>query len=721
MTNPVGGIALDTSPHPPSVPQRLSVQVAHGVELTDPYAWLRADNWQDVLRDPAALPAEIRALLDAENAYANTVLAPTAALRKQLLGEMRGRIKEDDSEVPIADGPYEYYSRHRDGGQHEIVCRRRLDCVEEEILLDGDAMAAGKPFFELGSAAIAPHHNLLAWSEDDRGSELYNLRLRDLEAGRDLAEIVARTDGNVVWSSDSRGFFYVKVDENHRPRSVHFHLIDTSAETDRMVLDEPDPGWFVSIRATRSKRFCIIVIHDHDSSESHVIDLARPEATPRLVEARRRGLRYQVDHTDETFFILTNADGAEDFKIVEAPVETPGQVYWRDLVPHVRGRMLIAMQAFARHLVRLERENGLPRIVVRDLASGGERAISFAEEAYSLSLIDLKDHAGSIIRFVYASMTTPDQTFDYDMASETRTLRKTREIPSGHDPEQYVTRRIFASAADGERVPISIVHAKSTAIDGSAPVLLYAYGAYGHATPASFGTSRLCLVDRGFIFAIAHVRGGTDKGWAWYEDGKLGQKTNTFEDYIAAARHLVMQGYTAEGRIVGQGGSAGGMLIGAVANRAPALFSGLIAEVPFVDVLNTMLDADLPLTPPEWLEWGNPITDPEVFESMRRYSPYDNVSAQRYPAILALGGLTDPRVTYWEPAKWVARLRATMTGGGPVLLRTNMEAGHGGASGRFDRLEEVALAYAFALACAAKSAPGRDVAGSKPAYESALS
>lgn len=720
MTNR-GGTALDTSPRPPSVPQRLSVQIAHGVELKDPYAWLRADNWQDVLRDPASLPAEIKAVLDSENAYADAVLAPTAGLRKQLLGEMRGRIKEDDSEVPIADGPYEYYSRHRDGGQHEIVCRRRLLGGDEEILLDGDAMAAGKPFFELGGAEIAPDHNLLAWSEDDRGSELFNLRLRDLEAGRDLADTVAQTDGNVVWSADSRGFFYVKVDDNHRPRSVCFHAVDTSAGADRMVLDEPDPGWFVSIRMTRSKRFGIIVIHDHDSSESHIIDLAHPETAPRLVEPRRPGLRYHVDHAGETFFIQTNADGAEDFKIVEAPVETPDQAYWRDLVPHVRGRMLIAMQAFARHLVRLERENGLPRIVVRDLAEGTERAIAFDEEAYSLSLIDLKDYEGRVIRFVYASMTTPDRTFDYDMASEIRTLRKSREIPSGHDPEQYATRRIFATAADGEQVPISIVHAKSTPIDGSAPVLLYAYGAYGHATPASFGSSRLSLVDRGFIFAIAHVRGGTDKGWAWYEDGKLGRKTNTFEDYIAAARHLVTQGYTAEGRIVGQGGSAGGMLIGAVANRAPALFGGLIAEVPFVDVLNTMLDAELPLTPPEWLEWGNPITDPDVFEAMRRYSPYDTIAAQRYPAILALGGLTDPRVTYWEPAKWVARLRATMTGGGPVLLRTNMEAGHGGASGRFDRLDEVALAYAFAIACTASPAASHGTGGSEEAYESAPS
>lgn len=721
MNKPIGAVPLDTSPVAPVVPQRLSVQIAHGVELIDPFAWLRADNWQDVLRDPTALPAEIKAVLDAENAYADAVLAPTATLRKQLLGEMRGRIKEDDAEVPIADGPYDYYSRHREGGQHEIVCRRERLGEVEEILLDGDAMAAGKPFFEFGGASIAPDHNLLAWSEDDRGSELYTLYVRDLKAARDLADAVAQTDGHIVWSADARGFFYVKVDDNHRPRSVLFHALDTLPDADRMVLDEPDPGWFVSIRASRSKRFAFIVVHDHDSSESHVVDLRHPERPPELIEARRGGLRYEVEHAGGTFFILTNVDGAEDFKIVSAPIETPGGAFWRNLIPHRKGRMIIALQAFSRHLVRLERENGLPRIVIRDLTDGGERAIAFDEEAYSLSLIDLKDGEGDVLRFVYASMTTPDQTFDYDMASNTRTLRKVREVPSGHDPERYLTSRVYASAPDGEQVPLSIVHARTTRIDGSAPVLLYAYGAYGYATPASFSSGRLSLLDRGFIFAIAHVRGGTDKGWSWYEDGKLDRKTNTFEDFIAAARHLVAQGYTAAGRIVGQGGSAGGMLIGAVANRAPDLFGGLIAEVPFVDVLNTMLDAELPLTPPEWLEWGNPITDHDVFESMRRYSPYDTVAAQRYPAILALGGLTDPRVTYWEPAKWVARLRATMTSGGPVLLRTNMEAGHGGASGRFDRLEEVALAYAFALACSASLPAGQGVAASDEAHDSALS
>ena len=703
MTQDSQNTTLDPSPVAPVVTTRSSVQVAHGVELEDAYAWLRADNWQEVLRDPAVLPTDIRAMLEAENAYAETVLSPVASLRTTLQAEMRARIKEDDANVPIPDGPFSYFVRHRQGGQHELICRVPREGGPEELLLDGDALAEGRLFFEIGDAQISPDHGLLAWSFDDRGSELYTLHIRDIGAASDLSDAVPETDGHAVWSADGRGVLYVKVDANHRPCTVRYHRLGTSTDEDQLILDEPDPGLFVSIHATRSKRFAVIVVHDHDSSESHVVDLSHPDAGATLVEPRRSGRRYQIDHAGDRFFILTNADGAEDFKIVEAPVLTPGHAFWRDFVPHRQGCMIIGVEVFAAHLVRLEREEGLPRIVVRDLRDGREQAIAFAEEAYSLSLIPMRDHEGGVIRFVYSSLTTPEQTFDYDLASGERTLRKSREIPSGHDPELYVTRRIFAPAHDGALVPISLLYRRSTPLDGTAPLLLYAYGAYGHAMPAGFGGNRLSLVDRGFVFAIAHVRGGTDKGWAWYEAGKLTRKTNTFDDFIAAGRHLAREGYTTEGRIVGQGGSAGGMLIGAVANRAPALFAGLIADVPFVDVLNTMLDATLPLTPPEWLEWGNPIMDEAVFAAMRAYSPYDQVRAQTYPAILALGGLTDPRVTYWEPAKWVAKLRASMTGGGPILLRTNMEAGHGGASGRFDRLEEVALEYAFALTCVGAS------------------
>jgi oligopeptidase B len=404
-----------------------------------------------------------------------------------------------------------------------------------------------------------------------------------------------------------------------------------------------------------------------------------------------------VEHRGDRLVLLTNADGAEDFKLMTAPVAAPGRAQWRDLVPHRPGIMILSHVALARWLVRLERRDANPQIIVRDWDSGDEHAIAFPEEAYSLGFDAGYEFDTDVIRYRYSSLTTPTETVDYDIGTGERTLRKRQEVPSGHDPADYVTRRLFATAPDGEQVPVSLVHRRDIALDGSAPCLLYGYGSYGMSMPAGFRTNILSLVDRGFVFAIAHIRGGTEKGWRWYTQGKREKKPNTFSDFIASGEALVAAGYTARGRIVAHGGSAGGMLMGAVANLAPDLFGGIVAEVPFVDVLNTMLDGSLPLTPPEWPEWGNPAEDEEAFRTILSYSPYDNVRPQPYPAILALGGLTDPRVTYWEPAKWVARLRAAMTGGGPILLKINMEAGHGGAAGRFDRLEEVALSYAFAI------------------------
>ena len=418
---------------------------------------------------------------------------------------------------------------------------------------------------------------------------------------------------------------------------------------------------------------------------------------PRLIAPREKGVRYSVADRGDELFILTNQGGAIDFRIVTAPLAAPGRANWRELIAHRPGVYVLGMELYAGHLVRLERANALPSIVIRDLESGGEHTISFDEAAYSLDMVGGFEFDTTTLRFAYSSMTTPAEVYDYDMASRERTLRKRQEIPTGHDPAAYVTTRIMAASHDGAEVPVSILHRRDLVRDGSAPLLLYGYGSYGMAMPASFSANRLSLVDRGFVYAIAHIRGGSDKGWSWYLDGKLAKKTNTFDDFAAAGRALIAGKYTSAKRIVGHGGSAGGMLMGAVANRAGELFAGIVAEVPFVDVLNTMLDDKLPLTPPEWPEWGNPIADEAAFRHILSYSPYDNVAAQDYPAILAMAGLTDPRVTYWEPAKWVARLRATMTSGGPVVLRTNMGAGHGGSSGRFDRLDEVAIAYAFAL------------------------
>ncbi|MGE0770055.1 MAG: S9 family peptidase, partial [Hyphomicrobiaceae bacterium] len=665
----------------------------------DAYAWLRADNWQDVMREPTVLDPAIRAQLEAENAYTSAMLSDTEALQATLYEEMKARIKEDDTSVPTPDGPFEYQSGYVTGGQYPRLLRRPRGGPDgsESLLLDGNAEAAGKAYWGLGGASHSDDHKLLAYAVDEKGSELFTIRVRDLESGRDLDDAIPDTRGGVVWARDSKTFFYVRLDANHRPLYVYRHVVGTPAESDVLVYEETNPGFYVGVGSTQSGRFILIDAHDHQTSEVYLIDAERPTEPMRLVEPRVHGHEYAVEHHGDRFYIMTNSAGAEDFRIVTAPIATPGQEHWQELVAHKPGRLLIDSVLYADHLVRLEREDSLPRIVVRRLSDGDEHAIAFDEQAYSLGLAHGYEFATTTIRFTYSSMTTPAEVYDYDMVSRARALRKRQEVPSGHDPADYVTRRILAPAKDGELVPISLLYRRTTPLDGTAPVLLYGYGAYGIPIPASFSTARLSLVDRGFIYAIAHIRGGKDKGYRWYTSGKLEQKVNTFTDFIAAGEHLVSLGLTRRGNIVANGGSAGGMLMGAVANMAPDLFLGIIADVPFVDVLNTMLDATLPLTPPEWPEWGNPIESEEDFQRILAYSPYENVEAKSYPHIFAYGGLTDPRVTYWEPAKWIARLRELNTSGNLVLLQINMEAGHGGASGRFEALKEVALDYAFAL------------------------
>ncbi|RTL87790.1 MAG: S9 family peptidase [Hyphomicrobiales bacterium] len=694
---------FDLSATPPVAERRAFRMTTHGRVLDDPYAWLAAENWREVLRDPKKLPRDIATLIEAENAYCAQAVAPLAELRKTLVAEMRGRIKEDDADVPDPDGPFAYYGRFREGAEHPIACRTPRDGGEETILLDGEALARGHDFFDIGETAHSPDHAQLAWSVDAAGSELYAIRTRALADGRDRDDVVTDTEGSIVWSADSRAFYYVRVDENHRTAQVFRHEVGADPATDRLILEEPDGAWFIGIEESRCRRFAVIAIRGHDASECWLVDLADAEAPPRRVAAREPGLRYDVEPHGDLVYILNNADGAEDFRISAAPLDAPQRANWRDVAPYLDGAMIVSFTVYRNWLVWMTRENSLPRIMVRDLTSGEEHAIAFEEEAYALGLDPGLEFDTDRLRFTYSSMTTPDETFDYDMRTRERVLRKRQEIPSGHDPKNYITRRLFAPAADGETIPVTLLHrADFEPGRGGAPLLLYGYGAYGHSLGASFNEDALSLVDRGFVYALAHVRGGTDKGWRWYEDGKLDRKPHTFSDFMTVARHLVATGYTRAGAIVAQGASAGGLLMGVAANAAPELFAGIIAGVPFVDVLHTMMRDDLPLTPPEWLEWGNPLEDEKVYDRLASYSPYDNIRAQRYPAILSIAGVTDPRVTYWEPLKWVAKLRATMTGGGPVLLHTHMGAGHSGASGRFEALEDTGLEYAFALACAAR-------------------
>jgi oligopeptidase B len=690
--------ASKTSPQPaPVAPRRPHSFTTHGITVSDDYAWLKDANWQEVLLDPSILDGDIRSYLEQENSYTEGLLGHTAGLQKTLIAEMRGRIKEDDSSVPSPDGAFAYFRKFRDGGQHEMFARTARDGGKMTIILDGDALAADQDYFKFGGARHSPDHRLEAWSADIKGSEYFSIRVRDWSGGKDRDDLIEQTDGGVVWSADSTHFFYVKLDDNHRPMQVWRHRLGTAQADDVLVYEEQDAGWFTHIHESASGRFCVIAGGDHETSEQRLIDLADLEAPPRLVAARQDGVQYSLADRGDQLFILTNADGAIDFKIVTAPLAAPERANWRDLIAYREGVYIMDIELYAGHLVRLERANALPAIIIRDLATAEEHAIAFDEAAYSLDTMGGYEFETTSLRFSYSSMTTPSEVYDYDMTSRTRVLRKRQEIPSGHNPADYVTTRIMAPSHDGALVPVSILHRRDLARDGNAPLLLYGYGSYGMAMPASFSTNRLSLVDRGFVYAIAHIRGGSDKGWRWYLDGKRKKKTNSFDDFAASARALIDAGYTSAKRIVGHGGSAGGMLMGAVANRDGELFAGIVAEVPFVDVLNTMLDDTLPLTPPEWPEWGNPIESADDFRTILSYSPYDNIAARDYPAVLAMGGLTDPRVTYWEPAKWIARLRATMTGGGPVLLRTNMGAGHGGASGRFNRLDEIAVAYAFAL------------------------
>ncbi len=695
-------------PIPPIAEKRSHTLEQHGQKRDDPYYWLRDENWQQVMRDPDVLQADIRAYLEAENAYTADIMATTEALQSALFEEMKGRIKEDDSTVPSPHGPYDYFTRYETGGQHPIFCRRPRGSEDaaSETLLHGDREAKNHAYFQIGGFEHSSDHSKIAFSLDTNGSEFYTIFVRDIASGEQLADELPNGHGDFVWTADGKGLFYTILDDNHRPVKVLHHVLGTDVSADRVVYEEKDPSFFVSVDETESRRFIVITAHDHTTSEVHLIPQDAPETAPRLVSARETGHEYDVSDWGDLLLIHTNCDGAEDFKLMTAPLANSARESWSDWLPHEPGTLLLSMLVFKDFIVTMERVDALPRLVIRQVGDGlkitDSHLIDFPEEAYDLGASSGYEFDTANLRFSYSSPTTPAQIFDYNMASRGRALRKTQEVPSGHNPDDYVTRRIAAPARDGETVPVTLLYRKSTALDGTAPLLLYGYGSYGISMPASFATTRLSLVDRGFIYAIAHIRGGKDKGYRWYTDGKLDKKQNTFTDFIDCAEHLISENYTQPRDIIAHGGSAGGLLMGAVANMAPHLFGGIIAEVPFVDVLTTICDDTLPLTPPEWGEWGNPITSEQAFETIQSYSPYDNVSVQDYPAILALAGLTDPRVTYWEPAKWIAKLRTLNTSDATILLKTNMEAGHGGASGRFDRLKEVALSYAFALHLAGK-------------------
>jgi len=683
---------------PPPAADRRPVRIEQlGRVREDDYAWLKDENWQSVMRDPSALREDIARHLRSENAYTEAVMADTKGLQETLFMEMKGRIKEDDASVPKADGLFDYYSRYALGAQHPIFARRPRGGGAEEVLLDANALAAGKAFFHLAGAGHSPDHQMFAYAVDEQGSEYHEIHIKDLATGAPVGEPIRSAEGGFVFCASGEWIFWVHRDENARPSKVMRRRVAGEAAEEVVVYAEEDEGMFLHLDETRSRAFIVIGVGDHETSAAWLIPAHTPQAAPQAIEARRKGVMYSVEHWDERLIILTNADGAVDFKLMWAPLDAPQKAHWRPLAPYQPGRFILGVAPFSEYLVRIERVDANHKIVIRARSDGAEIELPIGEEACALSLDPGYEYDSAVLRFVYQSPTTPRSWYDYDMASGERLLRKTQQVPSGHNPDDYLCRRVYATAADGETIPITILSRRDAPLDRSAPLLLYGYGAYGISMDATFSVLSLSLVDRGWVWAVAHVRGGSEKGRGWFLDGRGRNKMKTFTDFIASAETLIAEGYAAAGNIVAFGGSAGGLLVGAAVNLRPDLWAGVVGAVPFVDALNTMSDASLPLTPPEWPEWGDPLTDPDAYDCIASYSPYDNVRPCAYPAILATGGLSDPRVTYWEPAKWVAKLRAATTSRRPVLLKINMTAGHQGSSGRFESLKEVAFEYAFAM------------------------
>ncbi len=676
----------EREPVPPAARVAPHELEAHGDVRVDDYYWLRERSNPDVI-----------AYLEAENAYADEVLAPTGALREVLADEIRNRIPQTDSTVPAPDHGSRYYHRTVDGRAYPIYCRVKDDPgAREEVLLDVNRVAEGHEFCSAGRIRVSPTTDIMVWAVDTVGRRKYTLRFEDLATGRVLTDEIPDVTGETEWFNDGRNLLYSRQDpDTLRSYQVWRHTVGADPADDVLVFQEDDETFNVSLSRTRSGRFLLISSNQSVTSEVRFMDADDPVGEPVVIEPRRRGVEYSVAHQGDRWLILTNL-GATNFRLVEAAIEAPGRSDWSEVVPHREDVLLEGVEAFADFLVLEERSNGLGRLVVTKPNAGRREEISFDESASVVRTGDNREYDTGTFRFTYSSLATPESVYELDVATGERRLLKQAEVRGGYDPSHYVSERLWATARDGARIPISVLRPRDFIPDKTAPLLLYGYGSYGHTLEPSFNPTVLSLANRGFSYAIAHVRGGQALGRQWYEDGKLLNKMNTFTDFIDCARHLVDAGYTSPDRLVARGGSAGGLLMGAVVNLAPELFAGVVAHVPFVDVVTTMLDESIPLTTGEYDEWGNP-NDPEFYDVMLAYSPYDRVKAGRYPPMLVTAGLHDSQVQYWEPAKWVAKLRALKTDDHPLLLRTRMDAGHGGASDRYDSYRETAEEYAFML------------------------
>ena len=687
----------ESRPKPPVAQRRAHSVMHHGITIEDPWNWLRDPGY------PKVEDADVLAYLTAENEYFEATMGPHQELIDTLFEEIKGRQQPDLSSVPWRRGEGYYQWSYQEGSQYRVWSRwpaaeanAREGPTEKAVtILDEPVLAEGLEYFRLGSLSVNNGGSLLVYSTDTDGSERYRMVAKDLNTGEMLADEIEGTIGNAVWAADDASFFYTVVDENWRPWQVRRHVLGEAVDGDAVVYEETDPGFFVGLSITTSREYVIVGAGDHITSEVRLVRAAEPEGTLALVSARRTGHEYSVDHQGDRFVIRTN-DTHKNTRLTTAPASDPSEGSWASLVDASDDHYITGFKAFRDFIAVEERIEGLDHIRLID-GDGESFYIPFPESTYAVGVETNLEFQTDTLRLEYTSMVTPSTVFDYHVDTNELEVRKVQQIPSGYEAGDYVTERMMAVARDGAQVPVSVVRRRDTAVDGNAPMCLYGYGAYGHAVPPSFSTTRLSLLDRGFIFAIAHIRGGDDLGYHWYEAGKLDRRTNTFNDFVDVARYLVQTGYGAEGRIAIAGGSAGGQLMGAAVNQAPELWGAVAAHVPFVDALNTMLDDSLPLTPIEWPEWGNPIEDREVFEYIRSYSPYDQLEEREYPPILVTAGLNDPRVTYWEPAKYVAKLRTLKRDDNSLLLKTNMGAGHGGKSGRYDRLYEVAEEYAFIL------------------------
>lgn len=698
VVSPSGAIAhekdakLTTLPPAPIASQRPYQFEIHGKTLSDPWHWLRDQSY------PVIDDEDVLAYVRAENDYYEAAMKPQEKLVETLFQEMKGRIKEADSSVPQKDGDWIYWIEYEVGAEYKKWYRKPVDAAASDknfLMLDEVALAEGKEYFRLNQISISPDGRLMAYAFDDNGSERFEVRFRNLESGEDLPDVIPGTLSSIIWTAQNDAVLYGLANENWRTDNVHLHRLGTPVSDDKLLFKEDDIGFSVGIGKTAADNYIVIAVGDNETSEAYFLPADNPTATPQLIAARQKGREYSVDEHDGRLFILAN-DDHPNFRVATASLDAPDQ--WTTLIAGSDESYITDLSIFRDYFVLETREGGLDQIDIRAYEKPLQPGrIAFPESTYVAGLGDNPEYHQDKLRIDYESMITPDTVYDYDLARQTLETLKVQEIPSGYDVSQYRTEWVNITARDGAKIPVSLVYHKDSKLDGSAALHLYVYGSYGYRVSPGFSTSRLSLIDRGMIYAIAHVRGGDDLGRKWYLAGKTDQRKNTFNDFIDVAHGLVDRKYTSAGKISIEGGSAGGQVMGVVYNEAPELWGAVLADVPFVDVINTMIDEDLPLTPGEWPEWGNPITDPAAFDYIASYSPYDNVGAKAYPPMLVSAGLNDPRVTYWEPAKWVAKLRATRTNDASLLLRTNMGAGHGGKSGRWTSLKEVAESYAFVL------------------------